>query len=162
MTDKPKKGLLLSEMFPSQFMSAPDLRGKEFTLLIEKIEDSEVKFPEKRDKEDKYLVTFKGAEKQMVLNSTNTRAIAVLLCHKFPISLAEAIGKRVVLGIDTDLDRDKVPGPCLRVIGSPDATPERAALFKRTWEVEDRQGGKFVKRLKRELRQLESAAAGRA
>lgn len=61
----------VGEMFPSKFLSAPDLRGQTVTVVIESIRHMEVQAGE----EHKYVVYFRGKAKGLVLNVTNANLI---------------------------------------------------------------------------------------
>jgi hypothetical protein len=64
-------------MFPSNYVSAPDLKGKDFTVTIARVERETLKTT--KGDEDKWVVTFKEAKKKLVLNKTNAKAIAKAL-----------------------------------------------------------------------------------
>lgn len=78
-------------MFPSLYLAAPDLQGRDATVTIAKIEKAELRTT--KGSEEKWVVSFREAKKLLVLNRTNARQIADLHGAK-----AEAwIGKRVTL-----------------------------------------------------------------
>jgi hypothetical protein len=57
------------EFFPSNYIKASDLNGKEITLTMANVER------EKLGDDNKPVLYFKGAKKGLVLNKTNTNAI---------------------------------------------------------------------------------------
>jgi len=71
----------LNDMFPSKYLKAEDLRGKdgkgwrEFNLTISSVSSEEFESDEK-GKETKWVMHFRGAEKGMVLNRTNAQTIS--------------------------------------------------------------------------------------
>lgn len=79
-------------MFPSNYLSAPDLMGKEVTVVIEEIFKDEVKGKDGKG-EDKWLIQFKGKKKLYIPNKTASRVIRKLY-GKDP---HDAIGKPVTL-----------------------------------------------------------------
>ena len=64
-------------LFPSEYVAAVDLKGKEATLTIDHAEKVELYTPG-HGKNFKGLLFFVGAKKKMVLNKTNARTIARL------------------------------------------------------------------------------------
>jgi len=91
------------------------------------------------------VMTFRGKQKAFICNKTNAYAIATLLGSKRP---ADWIGRRIQLVVDVDENRNtRQDEPCIRVGGSPDATPENASSFARCWRGE-RKGGALCSRLK--------------
>jgi hypothetical protein len=64
-------------MFPSNYVGAHDLKGKDATLAIDSVSVAELTM-EGGKKENKPVVTFKGAKKKLVLNKTNAKTIAAL------------------------------------------------------------------------------------
>lgn len=112
----------ISARHPSKYLSHDDLRGRTLTLKIETSEQEEVKLAGGKD--FKTVLRFEGVDKPLVNNTTNDYAIAVLLSRK----PSEWIGKRVVVGPgETTFGARTIP--CVRVLGSPDATPARAKAF---------------------------------
>lgn len=59
--------------FPSQFLKASDLQGKNVTLMIDRVELEEIKG--RRGNENKPVVYFSRTKKGLVLNVTNKNAI---------------------------------------------------------------------------------------
>lgn len=64
----------LSEAFPSNFLKADDLGGKNITVEIEDVTFEEI--GQGRDKENKIIVSFKGKDKKLIANKTNCNTIA--------------------------------------------------------------------------------------
>jgi len=107
---------------PSQYLSHDDLRGRTLTLKIETSEQEEVKLAGGKD--HKTVIRFEGIPKPLVNNTTNDYSIAVLISRR----PSEWVGKRITIGpAETMFGSDVVP--CIRVLGSPDAAPERAKAF---------------------------------
>ena len=81
----------VKEMFPSRYLKADDLDGREFTLAIRGVEKEEIGKPP--DKEDKWVLYFRSAKKGLILNRTNAMAIAELYGEE----TSGWVGKRVTL-----------------------------------------------------------------
>lgn len=106
------KGELL---FPSKYVGAADLKGRDVIVEIESIDISELQMVGGR-KEKKPLVHFKKTPKALVLNKTNARTIASL----YGGAVEGWVGKRIVLfpttttcgrnTVDCVRIRDVVPG----------------------------------------------------
>lgn len=64
--------------FPSNYLKASDIGDKQPAVTIDRVEVE----PVGRDKEMKPILYFKGKEKGMVLNKTNSRKIAELTGSK--------------------------------------------------------------------------------
>lgn len=60
-------------MYPSDYMGAHDLDGKEHDVVITKIVQEPLTFTG-GVQEDKWIAYFKGAKKKLVLNKTNLKA----------------------------------------------------------------------------------------
>ncbi len=67
----------LSEAFPSNFLKADDLGGKNVTVEIDEVTFEEI--GQGRDKEQKIIIAFKGKEKKLIVNKTNANTIAKLI-----------------------------------------------------------------------------------
>jgi hypothetical protein len=139
--------LALSVMFPSNFLKAEDLQGRAITVTIQSVAGEQV--PMTGGKKEKCnVVRLVGKKKQWILNRTNANALALLLSPdpRQP-SARDWFGKRVSLveDIDTKSGEELVS---IRIAGSPDAAPDRAAAYERAWRGE-RKGGKLCARLKR-------------
>ena len=66
----------LNEAFPSNYVTAADLGGKDVTLTIEDVTMQEL--GQGHDKENKLCIAFVGKQKAMVCNRTNANTIAKL------------------------------------------------------------------------------------
>lgn len=105
----------LNDMFPSKFLKAEDLRGKdgkgwrEFKLTIFAIG---LEGMGGEDDEQKWVLHFTGAQKGLVLNRTNAQTIA----DSFGTDSDEWIGKEVVLFVTTvNTPNGQKPGIRVRI-----------------------------------------------
>jgi hypothetical protein len=64
----------ISDQFPSDYLRAADLEGKELTLTIRNVAMEEVG----ADRENKPVLYFEGQDKGIILNKTNAATIAEL------------------------------------------------------------------------------------
>ncbi len=71
----------INEAFPSKYLKASDLDGKNVTVTIKSAELEEIGF----DKEQKLVLSFVGTDKSMVLNKTNA-------------TTAECMAKKLTIG----------------------------------------------------------------
>ena len=62
----------VSELFPSRFLKAADLKGRTVKAKIKKVEVEEIG----QDRDEKPVVYFEGVERGLVMNKTNAFAIA--------------------------------------------------------------------------------------
>ncbi len=62
----------VSELFPSRFLKAADLKGRTVKAKIKKVEVEEIG----QDRDEKPVVYFEGVERGLVMNKTNGVAIA--------------------------------------------------------------------------------------
>lgn len=62
-------------LYPSEYIAAPDLMGKDVAVTIEKVAVETVIGTDGK-KQDKPVVCFKGHKKRMVMCKTNARTIA--------------------------------------------------------------------------------------
>ena len=60
--------------FPSNYLKASDLQGKATTVTMDRVEIEELK--SRKGNDTKPILYFMGKEKGLVLNKTNSRAIA--------------------------------------------------------------------------------------
>jgi hypothetical protein len=81
----------LTDAFPSNFLKADDLQGKEVTVKIEEVTLEEL--GQGNDKEEKLMISFQGKSKKLVCNKTNARTIEKL--HGGDTD--DWIGKRIIL-----------------------------------------------------------------
>jgi hypothetical protein len=65
----------ISEAYPSKYLKAFDLNGRNITVTIKSAELEEIGF----DKERKIVLSFANTDKQLVCNKTNAGTIAKLL-----------------------------------------------------------------------------------
>jgi hypothetical protein len=79
-------------LFPSEYLQAADLRGKDVTVTIEKVDPRHSLKKNDGSSDAKPVVTFAKAKKKWVLNKTNAKAIAKL--HGKPL---EWIGEKITL-----------------------------------------------------------------
>lgn len=66
----------ISQFFPSKYVKAPDLNGRNITVAIDRLEVERVGVPPKV--EDKLVLYFRNATKGMILNRTNAMTIAAM------------------------------------------------------------------------------------
>lgn len=107
-------------LFPSLYLGAPDLRGKDVTLTISRLQVDTLK-TDKGD-EKKPVIYFEETaakarkagspdkEKRLVLNKTNMRSIAAL----YGFEANDWVGKRIVLYATRDRAFGKIVD-CIRV-----------------------------------------------
>lgn len=136
--------MTLEVMYPDKFLKAAHLQGHTPTVTIENIKVDVVPMAGGK-KAQATVMTFKGKSKEFICNKTNAYAIAVLLGSNRP---ADWIGKRIQLVTDLEDDRKtRSEVPCIRVLGSPDASEAQASEYKMVWRGE-RKGGALCGRLK--------------
>jgi hypothetical protein len=80
-------------MFPSKYLKAADLQGKDVTLTIETVKGEDLQMTN-GTKEHKYVIAFVGTPKMLVLNKTNAKSIAAALGEKRAVKWA---GQRITL-----------------------------------------------------------------
>jgi hypothetical protein len=78
-------------MFPSKYVAAAELKGKDAIVTIKKVEKAELATT--KGPEMKWLLHFSDASKPLVLNKTNSRTIAELHGAKAELWA----GKRIIL-----------------------------------------------------------------
>lgn len=144
--------LTLSVMFPSNYLACPDLKGRHVTITISGVSVDEVPMTGGK-KSRKCVVCMAKTPKKLIVGKTNGYALGVLVSPH----AREWIGKRITLCPDVDMFGGKQV-PAIRIAGSPDAAPERAAAYASAWRGE-RQGGRLCGRLKRALGLLELGVA---
>jgi hypothetical protein len=79
----------ISDEFPSKYLKAEDLKGKNVTVTIEQVNKEKVG----PMKESKPVISFVNTLKKMVLNKTNAATIAKLYGEE----TGEWMGKRIIL-----------------------------------------------------------------
>lgn len=96
-------------MFPSEFVKAADLNGKDVTVTIKAVTVDELTMRGGR-KENKGVIRFEKAEKKLVLNRTNADTIAKLYGNE----TENWIGKQITMyPTRTTFGRDEVE--CIRI-----------------------------------------------
>ena len=144
-----KDDLTLGVMYPSKYLKCEDLRGKNVTVTIADVSIDDVMMTG-GSHEKKVVLKLARTPKLLIAGRTNGYALGVLISPH----AREWVDKRIVLCPDVDtFGREDVP--CIRVYGSPDATPERSAAYSRAWRGE-RKRGKLIARLKQALARLTS------
>jgi len=98
----------ISQSFPSKWIKADDLDGKEFTLKIREVKIEDVGGP--GNEEDKPILYFDGRQKGVVLNKTNAGAIS----SKYGDDTDGWIGKPVVIYPDQTMFQGKMVA-CVRL-----------------------------------------------
>lgn len=84
----------VSDMFPSKYLSASDLRGREVAVTIARIADDKMRDPKTGREISKPVVYFERKKKGMVLNKTNAFTIAEILGEE---DTDKWIGREIVL-----------------------------------------------------------------
>lgn len=136
--------LTLETMYPDKYLKAAHLQGHAPTVIIERIEQELVPMQGGK-KAMATVITFKGKSKQFIACKTNGYAIAVLLGSIRP---KDWVGKRITLTADRDQNKNtKSVEPCIRILGSPDASPKQAAEYSSCWKG-DRMKGALCTKLK--------------
>ena len=118
-----KENMKVNEMFTGNFLAAADLKGKAHKLRIEALTQEELGDP----KENKWVLKFAGKEKKLVLNKTNTNAIAEMHGDETD----NWMGKTVILfptktefgGKKVDCIRVKVPEPVVEMAAADEDIP---------------------------------------
>ena len=83
----------INEFFGGNYLKCADLKGREHTVVIESIIAKEFPSVDGKPPRRKPVISFKGAQKTLVCNSTNGAAIAFLYGPK----MREWIGKKITL-----------------------------------------------------------------
>lgn len=95
----------VNELFKGKFLNAKDLDDEDMIVTIKRIVEEEV--GQGDQKEDKWIVYFKGMEKGLVLNKTNANTLASLLGDETD----DWIGKQVTLCVmDVEFKGKMMPG----------------------------------------------------
>lgn len=140
----------ISCLHPSKYLSCDDLKGRTITVKIVSVETEAIQMSDGSE-EVKPVIRFEKANKAFIGGKTNDYSIAVLLSRK-PL---DWVGKRITLMPGTTTFGRDIK-PCIRIAGSPDATPERQKAFDqaraRTAQVDlKKQAKRFVTELKAAL-----------
>lgn len=83
----------LNDAYPSQFLTAEDLDGKDITITIADIELEEI--GQGHDKSKKLVIGMTGKKKRFVVNKTNANTIAKVLGSD---DTDDWIGQRISIG----------------------------------------------------------------
>lgn len=112
----------LSEAFPSKFLKASDLQGRDVSVTISKVEIEEF---DRRGggKENKLVLSFAGKAKSLVCNKTNAGAIAKVLGTD---DTDYWIGRNITL-VTREVDFEGETSLAIRVSLQSAAQPQRAA-----------------------------------
>jgi len=97
-------------MFPSKYLKAADLTGKDATVTIAGVKVADLQMTN-GTKEQKYVITFQGTDKMLVLNKTNAKSIAVALNEKRAVKWA---GQKITLYPTECMSFGKI-AECIRV-----------------------------------------------
>lgn len=68
----------IHKLFPSKWLAAADLGGKEFTLVIESVSMVSVRNAQTNKEEQKPAIKFYRAQKQLLFNKTQAFAVAAI------------------------------------------------------------------------------------
>ena len=112
-----------ADVFPSKYVSTPDLKGKPVVVTVRSVVMDAV---DGENKPQKPVVYFVGSQKGMVLNQTNWAACAIM----FGDESDNWVGCRIELFPDTTLFQGKNV-PCIRMRGpttAPAPLPPDAAM----------------------------------
>jgi hypothetical protein len=116
-------------LFPSRYLGAPDLAGKDVTVKIASIKLEDIEGTDETGKsavKQKGVVTLEGVAKPWILNRTNAEAIVLM----FGAETQEWKGKPITLHATlVDSFGEKVLA--VRVKGSPMLTEEKRKTVKR-------------------------------
>jgi hypothetical protein len=109
-------------MFPTDFLAAPEFKGKDVALTIKAVSVDELPVAGKSTKDKRAVVRFEETPKKLVLNKTNAKTIARLLGNE----TAAWVGKRVTLyPTTTKFGPDTVD--CIRVRDALPPAKDKAA-----------------------------------
>jgi hypothetical protein len=141
----------LSVLFPSDWIKAADLGGRQYTLTVTSVAQEVVKMTGGRASKC-VVLRFEKTRKGLICNKTNAYALAILLSPNLAKPNGrDWIGHRIALCADMDVNRKtKEDIAAIRIAGSPDASEERAHVYGRAWRGE-RKGGELCHRLKAAL-----------
>lgn len=93
MKETPNPDLNVDLMFPSKYLKAADLLGKDATVTISGVKADDLQMTN-GTKERKYVISFVGTDKMLVLNKTNAKSIAAALNEKRAVKWA---GQKITL-----------------------------------------------------------------
>jgi len=128
----------ISDEFPSRYLKAADLQGREVKVTMERVEK------EKLGDDMKLALYFKGKEKAMILNKTNSNTIAdaygddtddwenqPLILFSVMVDFQGKVGPAIRLRAPTARDRKPAPRQMADANGHDDDHQERAAPPRR-------------------------------
>lgn len=108
----------LNDMFPSKYLKAEDLRGKdgkgwrEFNLTIKSVDFEKMGHDDDSSAESKWVLHFDGAEKGLPLNRVNAQTLA----DAYGPASELWVGERVILFVTTvSTPQGQKPGIRFRV-----------------------------------------------
>lgn len=103
-------------LYPSLYVSAPDLKGKDVTVTISATNAEELMLQGGKKGKKKLILSFKEAKKKLVCNVTNANTLVDL----YGTRAEDFVGKRITIYptkanfggkmVDAVRIRDKVPG----------------------------------------------------
>lgn len=113
-------------MFDEKWLKAWDLAGRDWTLIIRKVEAGVLENARQRRKDRKPVVYFRGARKPLALNKTNAKTIAALYGN----NTDSWVGKLVTLYAAKTSFGDEQDIDCIRIrprepSGKPEELPNR-------------------------------------
>ncbi len=118
--------MLISETFPSKYLKASDLEGREIRATIDRVEF------EKLGENMKPVVYFRGKTKGVALNKTNSNVIA----YSYGDDTDHWIGHDIILFSEMVPYQGKV-GPSIRVRVPPKAAPKADPRGPAPYQVRD-------------------------
>lgn len=142
----------LSVLFPSEYLKCDDLKGKQVTVTISRVVNDLVQMSGGK-KQKKLVLHLEKTHKKIIVGKTNSWSLGLLIST----NARDWAGKRMTLTPDVDIFGG-VEVPCIRIVGSPDAQPERAAAYARAWRG-NRKRGDLVARVKKEISLLSVGTA---
>lgn len=114
------------KLFTGKYLASPDLGQGEPTVEIARITCEVVKDEEKKTERERWIAFFKGKDKGMLLNRSNSILIAAI-CKSDKTE--DWIGHSITIGVrKVKMGGDLVDG--LRVIGSPELTAPLVVVLK--------------------------------
>ena len=98
----------INQAFPSKYIKAADLQGKEYTLTVASVKIEDV--GAEGSPEEKPVLYFAGRAKGVVLNRTNAETIS----HRYGDDTDDWINKEVIIYPDTVMFQGKLVD-CIRM-----------------------------------------------
>lgn len=112
----------IGEAFPSNFLKADDLQGKDIIVTIQEVTLEEL--GKGNEKEQKLIIAFKGKDKKLVCNKTNAKTIAKI--HGDDTD--DWIGKSIIIGPrEVEFQGDQVWAIRVSLRNPAKASPAKAA-----------------------------------